>query len=40
MGYKYLHLISEVRIEQINLEYLRNLDNISMKKLEIAKPKL
>ncbi len=33
LGYKYLHLISNVEIEKITLEYLRNLENFSIKKL-------
>lgn len=33
LGYRYLHLISNVEIEKITLEYLRNLENFSVKKL-------
>ena len=40
LGYRYLERIGDVRVEEISLEFLRGLEKVAIRKLEIAKPKL
>ena len=40
LGYRYLERIGDVRVEEITLEFLRGLEKVAIRKLEIAKPKL